>query len=167
MLLTGLRLNEAKFLEWQDVDLSTGELWVRNKPELGFCPKGGKERVVPMPPELIDALRPKEQKTGSVLKGAKGGQIGEKALYLTLIASGKEAGLSKRITPHVLRHTYGSHLVMNGVDVQTIKDLMGHSSIMTTAIYLHTDPKHRREAVARLSLPTPEKREEKIIPLRG
>jgi len=48
--------------------------------------------------------------------------------------AGKRAALAKRITPHVLRHTYGSHLAMKGVDIQTIKDLMGHSSIATTAI---------------------------------
>jgi site-specific recombinase XerD len=56
---------------------------------------------------------------------------------------------------------------MRGVDIQTVRDLMGHSSITTTAIYLHTDPKHRREAVAKLGLPRREEREEKVIPLRG
>lgn len=167
LLLTGLRLNEARFLEWSDVDLEAGELWVRNKPEYGFSPKDGKERAVAMPPELIEELRPRELKEGWVLPGKRGGQIGEKALYLALLSAGNAAGLSKRVTPHVLRHTYGSHLVMSGVDIQTVRDLMGHSSITTTAIYLHTDPKHRREAVAKLKLPVPERREEKVIPLRG
>jgi len=52
ILLTGLRLEEARFLEWQDVDLEAGELWVRNKPELGFSSKNGKERVVALPPRV-------------------------------------------------------------------------------------------------------------------
>jgi site-specific recombinase XerD len=56
---------------------------------------------------------------------------------------------------------------MSGVDIQTVKDLMGHSSITTTAIYLHTDPKHRREAVAKLKLPATKEAEEKVIPFRG
>jgi len=55
---------------------------------------------------------------------------------------------------------------MQGVDIQTVRDLMGHSSITTTAIYLHTDPKHRREAVAKLTLPSREEKEEKVIPSR-
>lgn len=91
-----------------------------------------------MPPESAQDLRAKERKPGWVLRGKRGGQFGEKAFYLALVAAGKAIDLSKRITPHVLRRTYGSHLAMKGVDIQTVKDLMGHSSISTTAIYLHT-----------------------------
>jgi integrase len=167
ILLTGLRLDEARFLEWQDIDLETGELWVRNKPELGFSPKNGKERVVALPPELIEELRLEQEEKGWVLRGKNGGQLDRRTFQDAVAAAGKAAGLSKRITPHVLRHTYGSHLVMRGVDIQTVKDLMGHSSITTTAIYLHTDPKHRREAVAKLKLPVGKEGEEKVIPFRG
>jgi integrase len=167
MLLTGLRLDEARFLEWQDIDIETGELCLRNKPELGFSPKNGKERVVALPPELIEELRLRQQKSGWVLQGEKGGQVDKWTFHRAVVMAGRKAGLSKRITPHVLRHTYGSHLVMSGVDIQTVKDLMGHSTITTTAIYLHTDPKHRREAVAKLKLPVGKETEEKVIPLRG
>lgn len=109
----------------------------------------------------------RERKTGWVLQGRRGGQINKRTFRRALASAGKKAGLTKRITPHVLRHTYGSRLIMRGVDIQTVRDLMGHSSITTTAIYLHTDPKHRREAVAKLGLPRREEREEKVIPLRG
>ena len=166
ILLTGLRLDEARFLEWTDVDLEAGELWLRNKPELGFAPKNGKERAVALPPELVEQLRAREQKGGWVLQGGKGGQIDRRTFQRAVAVAGGAAGLSKTITPHVLRHTYGSHLVMNGVDIQTVRDLMGHSSITTTAIYLHTDPKHRREAVAKLKLPVAKEAEEKVIRLQ-
>ncbi len=104
-----------------------------------------------------------------MLPGEKGGQFSKWVFHRALVRAGEAAGLSKRITPHVFRHTYGSHLVMSGVDIQTVKHLMGHSSITTAAIYLHTDPKHRRHAVAKLRLPgmKREGREEKVIALRG
>jgi len=67
----------------------------------------------------------------------------------------------------ITRRPFRPTLSAVGVPLPMIRDLMGHSSITTTAIYLHTDPKHRREAVAKLRLPTTQKAEEKIIPLRG
>ncbi len=168
-LLTGLRLEEGRFLEWRDIDLEAAELWVRNKPELGFSPKNGKERVVPIPPELLDELRARGPGRGWVLRGAKGGQLDGKVFRLALLAAAKAAGLDERITPHTLRHSYGSHLVMSGVDVQTIKELLGHSSILTTAIYMHTDAEHRRRAVAKLRMPGMGKSTERVIqfPSRG
>jgi integrase len=167
ILLTGLRLDEARYLEWQDLDLETGELWVRDKPQFGFSPKNARGRVVPLPPDLAMDMKLRERKAGWVLQAERGGQINKRTFRRSLVAAGEKAGLKKRITPHVLRHTYGSRLMVQGVNIQTVRDLMGHSSITTTAIYLHTDPKHRREAVAKLNLPVSKEAEEKVIPLRG
>ncbi len=62
----------------------------------------------------------------------------------------KRAGL-KNVTPHVLRHTFASHLVMNGVDLPTVKELLGHQSITTTMIYSHLSDEHKAKAVNKLS----------------
>lgn len=164
-LLTGLRLDEMRFLEWQDVDLDGGELWVKNKPELSFAPKNGKERSVPLPPELIEELRVRKRKSGWVLRAAKGGQIDRRTFQAAVVRAGKAAGLPKTVTPHVLRHTYGSQLAMIGVPLPTIQSLMGHSTIQTTMIYVHLSEQHRRQAVAKLSLPEHKEREEKVIAL--
>lgn len=167
ILLTGLRLEEARFLEWQDVDLDLGILWVRNKPEVGFSPKNGKERSVSLPPQLVEELRPRQQKTGWVLPGEKVGQFDRRTFQDTVATAARKAGLEKPVTPHTLRHSYGAALAMRGVPLPTIQSLMGHASISTTMIYIHLTEDHRREAVAKLSLPHREEREEKVIPLRG
>lgn len=61
----------------------------------------------------------------------------------------KRAGL-KNVTPHVLRHTFASHLVMNGVDLPTVKELLGHKSITTTMIYAHLSSEHKERAIKKL-----------------
>jgi len=67
----------------------------------------------------------------------------------------KRAGL-KNVTPHVLRHTFASHLVMSGVDLPTVKELLGHKSIITTMIYSHLSDEHKAKAVRKLSWAKPE-----------
>jgi len=67
-----------------------------------------------------------------------------------MLKAAEKAGLEKRVHPHLLRHTYGSHLAMAGVDLPTIKELMGHSDISTTMIYAHLHPDHLKKAVNKL-----------------
>jgi site-specific recombinase XerD len=67
---------------------------------------------------------------------------------------GKHAGMA-HLTPHVLRHTFASHLVMKGVDLVTVKELLGHADIAMTMRYAHLAPDHRRLAVAKLDFSPP------------
>ncbi len=167
-LNTGLRLNELRFLEWRDVDLERREVWVRAKPELGYSPKGARERVIPLRPEFAEELKARERSEGWVCLNDLGRQLSRTAFQRAIRNARRRAGITKQISPHALRHTYASHLIMAGVDIETVRDLMGHSHIKTTAIYLHTDAKHRREAVAKLRLPGMKSEpERKIIPMRG
>jgi integrase len=167
LLYTGLRFSEARFLEWQDIALDPPELWVRNKPELGFMVKAGKERRVPLPPELVEDLQARQKKSGWVLQADKGGQLDEKIFYLALKRAGKAAGIPFTVGAHLLRHTYGSRLAMQGIPLPTIAAIMGHSDISTTMIYTHVAPDHKHAAVADLTLPRREQPESKVIPIRG
>jgi integrase len=167
MLLTGLRRDEARFLQWEDLDLDGGQLFIRRKPDVGFSPKSGRERNVPMPTELVEELRARAQKSGWVLRDNAGRQLSRWCLNKAFHAAAKAAGTGKAVSPHMLRHTFASRAVKSGADLQALKDILGHSDISTTAIYLHSDAKHRREVVEALSLPRDSRAEEKIIALKG
>ena len=108
-----------------------------------------KECVIPVPDELLKELKTKRKHNGFVFP-AKDGTPRKNNLRRDFLRAGEKAGLEKRIHPHLLRHTYGSHLAMAGVDLPTIRDLMGHSSIITTMIYAHLHPDHLKKAVNKL-----------------
>ena len=119
MLNTGMRLGEAVFLEWQDIDFNVGQIKIRNKPKIGFHPKNKKERNIPIPDDLINELRSKKKKRGFVFSTQNGGPR-KNNLRRELAKTGVKAGIEKRVYPHILRHTYGSHLAMAGVDLPSI-----------------------------------------------
>ena len=67
-----------------------------------------------------------------------------------LLRIAEKADIKKQVTPHVLRHSFASHLVMNGTPIATVKELMGHAKIETTMIYAHLAPKHLKDSVDKL-----------------
>jgi len=164
ILNTGLRIEEAMFLEWPDIDLEAGLLWVVNKPQAGFHLKDKDERSIPVSPELAAELSVRQRESGWVVPGPDGEQLTRNGFAKATAAAGKRAGLSKRVTPHVLRHTFGSHLAMAGVPLPTIQSLMGHSAIATTMVYVHLTEDHRREAVGKLRISARKPEERKVIP---
>jgi len=129
---TGLRVGEACRLETRDVDAARGVIHVRNG-------KGRKQRLVPLGPRLLAILRAYWQlerpaapwmfvsSTGHHLDVC----VARKALHLATTA----AGIDKRVTPHVLRHSFATHLLESGTDLRVIQVLLGHNSIRTTAGY--------------------------------
>jgi len=139
MYASGLRISEVVQLKQDDVYLDEGFLRV-----LG---KGAKERIVPFGDTARESLehylsysRPK------LLKGANPPQIflnyagalfTRQGLWKLIKAYGQKVGLSGRLTPHVLRHSFATHLVENGADLRSVQMLLGHSSIATTEIYTH------------------------------
>ena len=162
MVSTGLRAQEAVYLEWQDIDLERAQLHVRNKPGIGFSPKNARERIVPIPDELLVLFEARKKGAGWVFPTERETPR-KNNLRRALATAGRRAGLQERVHPHLLRHTYGSHLAMAGVDLPTIREFMGHSSIQTTMIYAHLQPAHLRSAVNKLRFM--EEKEEKIIHL--
>jgi site-specific recombinase XerD len=129
---TGMRLAEACLLETSDIDAERGVIRVRR------C-KGGRERFVMLSARLLATLRAYwrfARPAAPYLFTAKTGKgLNPEVARRALKAAAAEAGLEKRVTPHVLRHTFATHLLERGVDLRVIQVLLGHSSIRTTTRY--------------------------------
>jgi integrase/recombinase XerC/integrase/recombinase XerD len=138
-IYTGLRQRELFTLEWQDIDLTQNCLTVRNKE--GFTTKSKRFRVIPLHKHLKAILKPYAAKSGRCFDITNQRRIFSRIL--------RKAGL-KDAGWHTLRHTCASHLAMKGVDLPTIAQILGHSSISTTMIYAHLTKGHIKGAIERL-----------------
>ena len=147
-LNTGMRKAELENLEWDDVDFKRGKIKIKRKEF--WQPKTG-EREIPISDSFFTLLKQiHESKISSfVFPHSDGGKIKVK-LREKLIQIAKQANIENLTKLHTLRHTFASHLVMSGVDLQTVKKLMGHSDIQTTMIYAHLAPDHLSDAVNKL-----------------
>jgi len=145
MLTAGLRRSEVGAIRLEDMDLDNQALLVRGK--------GAKQRMVPLMPQTAEAIlnylavRPAADQPYLFLS-PQGRRLANDYLNRTLRRILARAGLGKRITPHMLRHTFATHLVRNGVDVRTVQELLGHADLETTANYLHSDTRAKESAVA-------------------
>jgi len=129
----GLRCAEARQLAVADVDFQRGMVHVRHG-------KGGKDRYVPLGDMLsrgiakyLDAERPRRW----LFEGVNGNALSQRGTQWVVSQTVKKAGIIKEVTTHTLRHTYATHLLEQGLDILSIKELLGHESIETTMIYLH------------------------------
>jgi len=148
LVYTGMRLSEALFLEWNDIDLEKEEIRVKSKPEAGFKTKSGRSRIIPMSPELKEILIEIENKSGWLFKNEKGERI--KSLRKSFETACKKAGI-EGITPHCLRHTFATLMIQRGVDARTLADILGHASPTTTLqIYSHSFDSAKRQAIRKL-----------------
>lgn len=137
---TGMRLGEALSVAVGDVDASRGLIVVRHT-------KTRRPRVVRMSAELLGRLRADWRARRPPLPLLFPGidstrPLDPTPLQRALRRAAVAAGIPKRVTPHVLRHTYATHLLEGGVDLHTIQLLLGHSSIDTTLRYLHVSDAH-------------------------
>lgn len=129
MLYAGLRLSEAAALRWSEVDVVGGSLMVLKG-------KGGKSRCLPLHPLLKQELlaMPYQQPQHAVAGTTEGKPLNPKSLAHIFERWLPDRGL--KITAHQLRHTFATELLANGANIMTIRDLMGHTSVKTTEIYL-------------------------------
>lgn len=146
-IYAGLRIqSEALTLRWSDVDLKRGLVTVQ-----AAYAKSGQTRTVEMNSILRGALRAHQDRngTGEYVFHGRGGKVYRDPR--TAFENARDrAGLGKDVTPHVLRHTFGSRLAMAGVDLRTIQELGGWSRLEMVQRYAHLSPSHKREAVERL-----------------
>ncbi|MCK4573061.1 MAG: site-specific integrase [candidate division Zixibacteria bacterium] len=152
-LNTGMRKAELENLEWSDIDFKRRKIKIRRKED--WQPKTG-EREIPISDSLLDLLQSLKDKNTRTVNSdyvfchKDGGKLRTK-LREKLISIAKKAEIEDLTRVHTLRHTFASHLVMSGVDLPTVKKLMGHSDIQTTMIYAHLAPDHLADAVNKLS----------------
>lgn len=147
-IYTGLRISELINLRWQDVDFKRMEIAVQSHDN--FQPKDYEARTIPMHNNLFKILYPIRQESVLVFLNEYGEQYTDDILEKKFRKLTKKAGITN-CTPHTLRHTYASHLVMAGVDLVTVKELLGHSNIVTTMIYSHLSKLHIKKAVDKLN----------------
>ncbi len=136
---SGLRLSELCALRWCDLDLAEGLVTV-----LG---KGSKQRTVPVGSHACVALqawRKESQGTRDkpIFPGRGGGPITPRAVQIRLRQLAQRQGLFKRVHPHLLRHSFASHVLESSGDLRGVQELLGHADIATTQIYTHLDYQH-------------------------
>lgn len=133
----GTRAAEAVSLDLRDLDLASGVARVRGK--------GRKERLVgigsraraALEAYLSDPKRPAPTDGRAVFLNARGGRLTTRALGLILDRAALHSGLPKKLHPHLLRHSFATHLLDAGADLKSVQDLLGHAHITTTQIYTH------------------------------
>ena len=140
---TGMRRTEVSLLKVGDVDSKRMIIRV----ELG---KGGVGRDLPLSPALLETLREywrwKKPRSylfpGSAKQRDKDRPISDKTVWYACTEAARNAGITKHVTPHTLRHSWATHLLEAGTDLRTIQILLGHGDLETTAKYLHLSQRH-------------------------
>ena len=148
---TGLRVSELVSLQTAQVNFEVGFLRVTGK--------GSKQRIVPMGElarrllqQYVDQIRPailKQRLSRFVFVTRRGGPLSRQAFWKNLRQRAKRAGIAKRISPHVLRHSFATHLLEGGADLRSVQAMLGHASIATTQIYTHVERERLKEIHAR------------------
>ncbi len=144
---SGLRLAELRNLRLEQLHLEAGFINVIGK--------GNKERVVPIGKKATAALerylgsgRPKlvtPKSPGTVFLTKRGTPFAAVTMWLRIKRRVRRAGISKNVTPHMLRHSFATHLLENGADLRIIQELLGHATISTTEIYTHVTGNRLRQ----------------------
>jgi integrase/recombinase XerD len=135
---TGSRISEAVGLDVDDIDTQARSVLLRGK--------GGKQRLVPIGRPAVDALngylvraRPDLARRGrgtpAIFLNARGGRLSRQSAWQVLQNAAERAGITSGVSPHMLRHSFATHLLDGGADVRVVQELLGHASVTTTQIY--------------------------------
>jgi len=144
-LMTGMRPAELTYLSWDDIDFELKTAKISSKPPL-WTIKTKQERVIPLNEKALTIVE-------ELLKKRKGRWVFShddkpvKSVRTAMETAQKRAGITKRITPNMLRHTFATHLLMKGADIKSVQELLGHTSISTTQKYAHAIKEQLRKAV--------------------
>lgn len=144
---TGLRVSELCALD-RDLDLNREEMSVRGK--------GDKVRVVFISPEAKKAVKAYLDKRGDIEEALfigsgkgfgnkEGGRLTARSVERIIKRYATKAGITKKVTPHVIRHSFATDLLENGADLRSVQALLGHANITTTQVYTHVTDKHLRD----------------------
>ncbi|MBS4729687.1 site-specific tyrosine recombinase XerD [Mycobacterium sp. SM1] len=148
---SGARISEAVGLDVDDLDTHARSVLLRGK--------GGKQRLVPVGRPAVRALdgylvrgRPELARRGRGTPGlflnARGGRLSRQSAWQVLRDAAKRAGITSGVSPHMLRHSFATHLLDGGADVRVVQELLGHASVTTTQIYTLVTVRALREVWA-------------------
>jgi integrase/recombinase XerD len=150
----GMRVSEALGLDLEDVSLDGGYARVIGK--------GDRERLVPLGDIALEWLGryltwPREawlagaaaQRGGPLFVSSRGARLTRQGAWTAVKRAAERAGLSDRVSPHTLRHSFATHLLEGGADLRVVQELLGHASISTTQLYTHLTGERIREVYAR------------------
>ncbi|MBI5573755.1 MAG: tyrosine recombinase XerC [Elusimicrobia bacterium] len=130
---SGLRISELTTLSKTDVDYFSGTVKVMGK--------GGKQRLVPVGDIALNTIRKylkmRNDISSVLFAGNKLQKLSARCIQKMLKIYLKKAGITKKITPHSLRHTFATHLLDNGCDIRSVQEMLGHKNLATTQIYTH------------------------------
>lgn len=136
---TGIRVSELIQMRTSNLDSGLGLIRVTGK--------GNKQRIVPVHAEALSVIREySERARPALLKGrqspflfvtARGGAMTRQAFWSSVRVNGKKAGIFHNLSPHVLRHTFATHLLEGGADLRSLQAMLGHADLSTTEIYTH------------------------------
>ena len=148
MYATGIRVSECVNLQLTDIDFAVGTILVTGK--------GKKQRYIPFGSYAQDALityiengrkqlaKKTEEQSHMVFLNAKGTPLTSRGVRYVLNELIKKASLTMRISPHMLRHTFATHMLDEGADLRTVQELLGHENLSTTQIYTHVSKERLR-----------------------
>lgn len=146
---SGLRVAEAAGLNIEDIDFWNGTIRVVGK--------GNKERIVPLGKTALAAIKSYLKKRGIVIGERsmearplfvnlhQGERLTPRAMHALVQSAARRAGISQRVSPHVIRHTFASHMLDAGCDMRSIQEMLGHKNLSTTQIYAHVTTERLRK----------------------
>lgn len=153
---TGMRVSEVAGLRLDNVNLEVGFLRCTGK--------GNKERVIPVGRKAVESVRKYLSLARPVLLGNRqseflfvsrfGKRISRQTLWKIIKHYARSAGIKKPIRPHILRHSFATHLLERGADLRVVQELLGHANISTTQIYTHIN-KDRLKSIHKMYHPRP------------
>lgn len=137
---TGMRVSECISLNLEDIHLTMGFVRVFGK--------GGKERIIPLGGSAIKActnylntarfqLENPKLRTEALFINQRGKRLTRQGCWKLMKGHAEKAGIEKELTPHILRHSFATHLIENGADLRAVQEMLGHADIATTQIYTH------------------------------
>ena len=128
---SGMRLDEIRNLKWEDINFERKTIHLKTT-------KGSRDRILFLHLELEKMiLLLGVQQAGFVFSPKEGKRYNPRSIEQVVKNAAKKAGISKRVTPHTLRHSFATHLLEGGADLRIIQSLLGHKNLATTQIYTH------------------------------
>jgi len=144
-LMTGMRPAELTYLSWPDIDMNLKIAKITSKKGLWEI-KTKEERIIPLNQVALEILRELySHKKGTWVFST--GRKPVKSIRRAIDTARQKAGIKKKITPNMLRHTFASDLIVSGADIRTVQELLGHRHVQTTMRYLHPFSEQLRKAV--------------------